>query len=162
MPYLIDGHNVIAQMTTIQLDDPNDEAELVIRLRQYMAHVDRRAHVVFDGGIPGGSSPLSTSRVKVYFAASDTSADSVLRMLIRNATNPDSWTVVSSDRAIVEVARRRRMRCVRSERFAVRLEAIQEQQEQEEADAYVPPLKTDPQLSRDEVDEWLDIFSDGD
>jgi predicted RNA-binding protein with PIN domain len=160
MPYLIDGHNVIAQMSGISLDDPNDEAKLVILLRQYTASVGKRVHVVFDGGIPGGSSPLSTSRVQVYFASADSSADNVLRTLIRNTTNPSGWIVVSSDRAIVEVARHQGMRAWRSERFAQRLEQMQAAQIQEENDAYVPPTKTDPQLSKDEVEEWLDIFSD--
>jgi len=33
MPYLIDGHNLIAQMPGFSLSDPDDEARLVLRLR---------------------------------------------------------------------------------------------------------------------------------
>ncbi len=32
MHYLIDGHNLIAQISDISLDDPDDEAKLVLRL----------------------------------------------------------------------------------------------------------------------------------
>ena len=160
MPLLIDGHNVIAQMSSIRLDDPNDEAELVIRLRQYAASIQKRMHVVFDGGIPGGTSPLTTSQVKVYFAAADSSADNVLRMIIRKATNSQSWTVVSSDHAIVDYAKRRGMGFWRSERFAQSLERMELEQDKKEAEAFVPPTKTDPRLSKDEIDEWLDLFDD--
>ena len=162
MPYLIDGHNVIAQMNAIELDDPHDEAKFVILLRQYTASISKKAHVVFDGGVPGGSSPLSTSRVQVYFASAQSSADNVLRMMIRDTKNPSGWIVVSSDRAIVDVARRRGMRVVRAERFAQRLEKLIANKIQEENEAFVPPTKSDPHLSSEEVDEWLDLFSDND
>lgn len=160
MPYLIDGHNVIGQMTDITLDDPDDEAKLVLRLRQYSAHLGKKFHVIFDGGIPAGTSPLSTSRVKVYFASSQSSADSVMRTMIRDAINASAWIVVSSDRAIASVARRRRMHVLAAETFARRLEAMHERQVQEELDSYVPEVKAEPRLSKSEVDEWLEIFTD--
>ena len=35
MPYLIDGHNLIACLPDISLDDPNDEAQLVNKLKGF-------------------------------------------------------------------------------------------------------------------------------
>ena len=37
MPILIDGHNLIAKLPDLRLDDPDDEAKLVARLRAYYA-----------------------------------------------------------------------------------------------------------------------------
>lgn len=162
MPYLIDGHNVIGQMNSIQLDDPHDEAKLVLLLRSYSAQLGKKFHVIFDGGIPSGMSNLSTSRVKVYFASSESSADNVMRMLIKNTTNPGSWMVVSSDHAIGSTAKRKGMKVMRAERFAEKLESMQDLAAKTELENYVPETKTDPHLSKDEVNEWLDIFDSGD
>lgn len=161
MPYLIDGHNVIGQMNSIQLDDPHDEAKLVLLLRSYSAQLGKKFHVVFDGGIPSGMSSLSTSRVKVYFASVDSSADSVIRTLIKNTTNAGSWMVVSSDHAIGSTAKRKGMKVMRAERFAEKLENMQAHAAKTELENYVPESKTDPRLSRDEVKEWLDLFDNG-
>ncbi len=160
MPYLIDGHNLIGQMTTIRLDDPDDEAKLAIYLRSYSARLNKRFHVVFDGGLPAGTSPLSTSRVKVYFASADSTADNVLKLMIRNTQDGSNWTLVTSDRVIVEQGRRQRMRCVDSSVFARRLEEFVSKENKVEDDTVVPTTKSDPKLSKSEVDEWLDIFSE--
>ena len=70
MPFLIDGHNVIAALPDIDLEDPHDEAKLVLKLRAWTGRERRKAIVVFDGGIPGGySRTLSTVSVRVVFAA---------------------------------------------------------------------------------------------
>ena len=162
MPYLIDGHNVIGQMNSIQLDDPHDEAKLVLLLRSYSAQLGKKFHVVFDGGLPSGVSSLSTSRVKIYFASAESSADNVMRMLIKDITNAASWIVVSSDHAIGSTAKRKGMKVMRAERFAEKLESMQDLTEKAELENYVPESKTDPRLSRDEVNEWLDIFDSED
>ncbi|MCI0709668.1 MAG: NYN domain-containing protein [Chloroflexi bacterium] len=162
MPYLIDGHNVIGQMTSLQLDDPHDEAKLVLLLRSYSAQLGTKFHVVFDGGIPSGMSSLSTTRVKVYFASVESSADNAMRMLIKNITNAGSWMVVSSDHAIGSTAKRKGMKVMRAERFAEKLESMQDLAEKAQLENYVPETKTEPRLSREEVNEWLDIFDSED
>ena len=62
MPYLIDGHNLIACLPDIDLDDPNDEARLVNRLKGFAAKARSKCIVVFDHGLPGG--PLKLVDVK--------------------------------------------------------------------------------------------------
>ena len=54
MPILIDGHNLIGRLPDLRLDDPDDEAKLVLRLRAYAARTRKRITVVFDQGLPGG------------------------------------------------------------------------------------------------------------
>ena len=77
MHYLIDGHNLIATMPGIDLSDPDDEAQLVLRLRTWTAASrKRRVTVYFDGGLPGGPAhDLSGARLKVIFASTGRSAD---------------------------------------------------------------------------------------
>ena len=43
MPFLIDGHNVIAVLSDIDLADPDDEAKLVVKLRAWSGRERRKA-----------------------------------------------------------------------------------------------------------------------
>jgi hypothetical protein len=97
MLLLIDGHNLISALPDITLDDPNDEAKLVEKLKSYAARTGNRCVVVFDGGIPGGlSRDLSSGRVRAVFAAAArTNADRVLRERIREAPDPGRHALYS-------------------------------------------------------------------
>lgn len=155
MHYLIDGHNLIARLPEISLDDPHDEAKLVIRLRSWAAA--RRKHqvtVYFDHGLPGGEARnLSTSQVKVIFASTGRKADELLIKQIERLRNPGAYTVVTSDREILAAAPRA-LRLMSAEAFAAELARMGR------TSTEVGPVSpAEPDLSPDEVDEWLDIFS---
>ena len=151
MTYLIDGHNLIGQLPDISLDDPNDEALLAQKLAGFAARTGKKCVVVFDYGLPGGSSRMSTRAVQVVFASGRSSADRVMMERINKVPDPNGWIVVSSDHDVLATARKRRMSTLRSDEFAVLLEA--------------PPKPvvdageaSDVHLSAQEVDEWLDLF----
>ena len=149
MPLLIDGHNLIGRLPDLRLDDSDDEAKLVARLRAYCARTGKRATVVFDRGLPGGRSrELSGGGVEVVFAATGHAADGILRERIRRARDPRGLTVVTSDHEVIAVARARGARVIRSEEFAARLNAPQP------ADAG----ERDAHLSAEEIEEWLRVF----
>jgi len=153
MPYLIDGHNLIAQMPGLSLSDPDDEVQLVLRLRRFAAHKRQKITVVFDHGIPGGwSRDLSTGPVKVIFAGSHTNADRVILERIREAKTPTDIKLVSSDGAIRRAAEVRRVQVIASQDFAASL--------------YKPPpsephrdARENLRLDKDEVKEWLRVFN---
>jgi len=155
MPFLIDGHNLIGrgQLPDLRLDDPEDEAKLVARLRAYCARTGKRVTVVFDRGLPGGRSELSGGGVKVVFASAGHTADGILRERIRRARDPRGLTVVTSDREVIAAAQAREARVMRSEEFAAQLSASR-------------PVevggKKKEHLSAEEVKEWLQIFGEGD
>lgn len=151
MPYMIDGHNLIGKLPDISLDDPNDEALLVQKLAGYCARVDKQCVVVFDHGLPGGTSRMSTRTVQVVFASGRSTADRVMIERIGKVPDPKNWTVVTSDQDVMTAARRHGMQTMHSESFANLLVA--------------PPKKVvdageaaEVRLSEAEVDEWLDLF----
>ena len=150
---LIDGHNLIGRLPDISLDDPDDEAKLTARLKTYCARTGKRATVVFDGGLPGGRSPLSGGGVEVIFAPSGHPADGILRERIRRARDPRGLVVVTSDNEIIAAAQERGARVVRSEEFAARLSAPRRRRAH-------PRRGTEPdvRLSPREVEEWLRLF----
>lgn len=151
MPLLIDGHNLIGKLPDLRLDDPDDEAKLVARLRTYAARTGKRVTVVFDRGLPGGRSwDLSRGGVEVIFAASGHSADGILRERVRRARDPRGLTVVTSDREVISAAQAQGARVVRSDEFAAQLEAPS-----------VDSAERDVRLSSEEVEEWLRLFKKG-
>lgn len=149
MPFLIDGHNVIAVLDDIDLEDPHDEAKLVMRLRSWSARTSRKAIVVFDGGLPGGPAPaLSTVDVKVIFAARHhTNADRVIHERVSALPDPGNWTVVSSDREVLDQAHASGARTLTAQEFVDVLERP------------ATPEKEKPDtVNAAEVAEWLEIF----
>lgn len=153
MPFLIDGHNLIGQLPDISLDDPNDEALLVQKLSGYAARTGKRFTVIFDAGLPGGTSRMSSGTVKVLFASSPGIADKLLLDRIRATRDPGNWTVVSSDHVVLDAARRRGMRATPSTDFARELNTPPPKAHD---NADKPPERP---LSADELDEWLRLFS---
>jgi len=155
MPLLIDGHNLIGRLPDLRLDDPDDEAKLVARLRTYCARTRKRITVVFDRGLPGGRSELSGGGVEVVFAATGHTADGILCERVRQARDPRGLTIVTSDREVIAVARARGARVVRSEEFAAQLGVKAKAKVKAEVE-----VKADVRLSAQEIEEWLRVFGD--
>ena len=154
MTYMIDGHNLIGKLPDISLDDPNDEALLVQKLNGFTARTGKSCLVVFDHGLPGGSSRMSTRNVQVVFASGRSSADRVMVERIYKIQDIKGWVIVTSDNDVMSRARRRGMETMHSEEFALMLDAPPPKIE-DEGEA------TDVNLSSAEVDEWLNLFGDG-
>lgn len=151
MTYLIDGHNLIGQLPDISLDEPHDEALLVQKLIGFCARTQKTCVVVFDHGLPGGTSRMSTRSVQVVFASGRSSADRVMMERINKIPDATGWIVVSSDNQVLGSAKARRMGTLHSDVFVRMLES--------------PPKPVidageaaEVNLSAQEVDEWLDLF----
>ena len=123
--YLIDGHNLIGQLEDISLSDPNDEAKLVQKLIGFSARMKKKCVVIFDRGITGGKSRMSTATVEVVFAGGNTDADRIMIARIKAARSVDEWVVVSNDRVVLDAARMRKMRAIKSKDFAQILKPAQ-------------------------------------
>ncbi|HZY41831.1 MAG TPA: NYN domain-containing protein [Anaerolineae bacterium] len=151
---LIDGHNLIGQMPDLSLADLDDEQKLIVQLRKYAARRGAKIIVVFDSGQPGGRSrELSGGGVTAIFAGSHTIADRVLMERIRELKKPGEWIAVSSDREVQQAAARRRLIVWSSPDFAARLTPPSPSNDN------APPLVED-EVSKDDVNEWLNIFGD--
>ncbi len=159
MHYLIDGHNLIAQIPEISLEDPDDEAKLVISLRSWVAAGrNRHVTVIFDGGLPGGMwHRISTRRIKAVFAPADSSADALLIKRVNAVRDVAAYTLVSSDQAVLSTAKNRRMPYITSERFA---ESLSEHRESLEisSDNQSEIGELERSLSEEEIADWLQVF----
>jgi predicted RNA-binding protein with PIN domain len=153
MPYLIDGHNVIAALPDINLEDDNDEAQLVLKLRTWSSRLRRKVIVIFDGGITGGSSAdLSSPDVHVVFAARfHTNADRIIRERLKSLRDARNWTVISSDLEVLDQARLVGAKVLTAQQFA------------EQLNRPTSPVPEKPDyVSPAAVDNWLEIFPEPD
>ncbi len=156
--YLIDGHNLIGQglIPGIDLQQEDDEARLVRWLRARQPNLRSKMTVIFDGGIPGGMSlALSGGGVTVIFAAQRRSnADRVILNRVRKAARPQEIIVVTNDADLRAQVQRAGARLMRGDAFIRRLQRPLRQ---------VGPAspKEKPNLSKQEVDEFLQMFGAG-
>jgi predicted RNA-binding protein with PIN domain len=153
MAILIDGHNLIGKMPDLRLDDPADEAKLLVRLRAYRAHTGKHLVVYFDPGITYQSpAHRSEGGISIRQAGTGQQADDLMMRDISRHHNPSELTVVTSDHAIQQVARQHGARVVDSATFAAELSRPPEKDD---------VSKTRP-LSEEEIEEWLAIFGQSD
>lgn len=154
MSYLIDGHNLIAAVPGIHLDQVDDETQLIQALGGFCRRRKKRVEVFFDNAPPGQPRTRKYGMVTAHFIRQGRTADQAivarLRQIGRAAPN---WTVVTSDREVQAAARAARAQLITSQDFARQL-----------GESGPAPQsasrETDPNLemSDDEVTKWLDEF----
>lgn len=154
MPYLIDGHNLIGQLPDLALTDPNDEAQLVQKLISFVARTRTHCVVIFDHGLPGGRSRMSTGKIEVVFASRPGEADDLMLRRIRELKDAKGWIVVSSDARVINAARRKRLGVLLAAEFVQRL--------QDASRRSPSPADKPSHVSPDEVTAWLKEFGQDD
>ncbi|MBI4592970.1 MAG: NYN domain-containing protein [Candidatus Rokubacteria bacterium] len=153
MRWLIDGYNVIRREPDLR----GAEAEsleagrraLLARVAEITRRSTDRFTVVFDGA-PGFGPASSGGRVEVVFSRPPESADDVLRRLARGAGS--GAAVVSSDRAVLDAARRAGCPAVTAEDFLAALDGQDAEDDDGEDDdtGTAPPRRGNPRrLSKD-------------
>ena len=102
MHYIVDGYNVIKQVTFLTGKKLRTGREGLIKfIERYRPHGSKRNDVtlVFDGKAEI-SSPKVDSEVKVIFSRNE-SADDKIKRMVERAGNPRSIVVVSDDKQII-------------------------------------------------------------
>ena len=159
MTFIVDGHNLIGQMTDLALDDPEDEEKLIGRLQRYQARTGRKIVVVFDPGCGFRLSAKQTvGAVKVVYAGTGITADEVIIHRVRSAVDPRTVTVVSSDREIQNVANQSGALVVDAAAFVKEMEHGHRRRPRRKKRSTIVSDPTAKPLPDREVKEWLQIF----
>ncbi len=152
MPYLIDGHNLIPKLG-LRLDSMEDENELIVILQEYCRLSRKTVEVYFDGAPPPHAGTRKLGSVSAHFVPLASSADEAIRKRLKKmGKGARNWTVVTSDRQVQADARAAQAEIVSSETFAALLK---------ESRSAAPKDSQDRKLSKDEVEEWLNLFQRG-
>ncbi len=153
MPYIVDGHNLIPRVG-LQLNAEDDEMALVEMLREFCRVKKKRIEVYFDGAPPGENRTRKFGYVTAHFVRLGRTADDAIRARLRKmGKSAKNWTVVSSDREVLNSARAVQAKRISADEFA-----------REVRDAKFAAFENPSEernLSSQEVEQWLDIFSSG-
>jgi predicted RNA-binding protein with PIN domain len=119
MPVLIDGNNLLFAARDADPERPPSRSTLCLRLGQWARRTGENVTVIFDGPAPRGdvARQIRDPNIMVDYSGAGVSADDALTSTIEGHSAARSLVVVSSDREIARVARRRRARAVRSDDF---------------------------------------------
>jgi predicted RNA-binding protein with PIN domain len=105
MALIIDGHNLIGVLPDIQLNDPEDEARLLARLRAYRSFTGQDMVVFFDSGelpVPAGrAARLSSPGIAVHFSGAGQTADDAIVEYLRGRPQPGQYAVVTNDAELI-------------------------------------------------------------
>mgnify|MGYP001603834245 CR=1 FL=1 len=153
MPTLIDGHNLIGQLSHIALDDPDDERKLVQFLNRLCIQTRRGISVFFDAGPANAAhsaAPVrSTHWVRVQFAPGK--ADDALVKFLQRQHDRVNYLVVTSDAGLAGRIRQLGARVISADQFLQAMAAPL---------SAAPEPGKDPEVSLapDQVEEWLTLF----
>ena len=159
MSLLIDGHNLIGSgaLEDISLEDEDDEARLVKRLRVWRSNYRGDVTVVFDRGIVGGASrELSGAGVNVIFARDPQEADDWIRRRIHR--RQQGLTVVTNDWALRQEAKLYDVETWQADEFVRRMRTGRSGPESAGDKKVERGAETDVQLSDGELTEWMNLF----
>lgn len=124
MPVLIDGNNLLHAAVACPADDGvTDRPMLCDALGAWAERCREDVHIVFDGPAPprNRARPVAHRGIKVTYSGAGVSADAVLEGILGADFAARRLVVVSSDRAVMRAARRRRARVLRSADFWARV-----------------------------------------
>lgn len=163
---LIDGYNLIRQSERLSEQERRGGLEagrtaLVRALSAYRAATGDRVTVVFDGdegvGVGIGTGARRQEGVSVIFSRPPESADDVIVARIRKSHGKKAALVVSSDRKILDAARKNRVAGMRSDEF----EAEMARRIAEGPQKTRPGQAQEAGLDAEEVAYWEKVFREG-
>lgn len=154
MAYLIDGNNLLGRIAPHELRERSGRDGLVTRLLAFQRVTRARIHLVFDGNPEATPTDVVVNpKFTVHYPGEGGSADDVIRDMIAAQTDKRRFFVVSSDRALRELARKKGLAAVTSDVFARELKtAIKEGKKRRELD------KRTEEPTGLEVDLWDEVF----
>jgi predicted RNA-binding protein with PIN domain len=154
MAYLIDGNNLLGRIAPHELRERSGREGLVVRLLAFQRVTRARIHLVFDGNPEQTPTDVPVNpKFVIHYPGEGQSADDVIREMIERQTDRRRFFVVSSDRAIRELARKKGLEAVTSDVFARELKsAIKEGKKRRE-------LEKRTEAPTDlEIDLWDEVF----
>lgn len=156
MAYLIDGNNLLGQISSSHPRDSRSKYSLILKLLTFQRLKRTRILLVFDGAPDPrlANEKLRRKKFSIIYPSCGQNADSVIKELISKQTDRKKFTVVSSDREIKNYAKASRVKVLSSKDFHLLLKKIlrenRKARELEKKTIFPSPL---------EINLWLDVFN---
>jgi len=154
---IIDGWNLIWQIPEISKYIPDNlmqaRAALNQRIKSYYQQKKVLLKIIYDGksGIIGDTK--GTGRIDIRFSKDPEKADYLIINFLRREKRPTDWTVVTSDRELGMRVKNTGANVISSETFLSRIKVASKVNDE-------IPKKNNPNLSKEDMDYWLNIFKE--
>jgi predicted RNA-binding protein with PIN domain len=158
---IIDGYNVIEAAPELfkkmpALENRRDHLLRMIRSTPYLRN--KKIIVVFDGSSPQGTpKKYRHHNIQVIFSGAQQEADQVIQDMIREESPRKSLLIISSDHEIQNTARDHNTQTSSSQAFWQQSRPRRSNQNKSHNTDY----SKEKDLSQREVQEWLQIFKEG-
>jgi predicted RNA-binding protein with PIN domain len=124
MAYLIDGNNLLGRIAPHELREKGGREGLVGRLLAFQRVTRTRIHLVFDGNPEETPTTIEVNaKFTIHYPGAGGSADDVIRDMILEQADKRRFFVVTSDRALRDLAKKRGLEVLTSDDFARDLKA---------------------------------------
>lgn len=150
MKYMLDAYNIIGQLDHIQLSDANKVNRFIDWLDRHRAN-RMMLYVVFDGQDPLVTFPRTQRRpsIVIIHTSGERSADDYIQDRINAMSDTSGWVVVSSDRAILDHAKKRRVKTMNATSFILMVLKNESSQD---------ATKPEGRINQAHIDYWLNEF----
>ncbi|MCC5813721.1 MAG: NYN domain-containing protein [Leptospira sp.] len=161
MKILIDSFNLIYKFPDLELcmyEDRLDEAKegLLLLLKEAnLINKDLEFVVFVDGKkVKGDYDTIQENRYgfDIYYSQ-EKEADDLIRMFIKENSNPNRLTLVTSDKKIIQYAKQFKVKCLTSEAYSEYLMELLGMKEMKSED------ENKPEMEGWEVNKWMEEFT---
>ena len=158
MPYIIDGNNLIGCSPDISLEDKEARTKLLHIVRNFQENRNNNVILFFDGEPANGLYREEVNqKFSIRYPRFGGSADEEIRELLESYSDYRDVILVSSDRELKTIGKKKGAKIVNSIEFYFRLKQAYRVDERREE----KKKRIDAQLSDNEVDQWMKIFQEG-
>ncbi|MEN8153107.1 MAG: NYN domain-containing protein [Acidobacteriota bacterium] len=155
MPYIIDGNNLIGSSPDISLDDAESRKKIVGLVKKFQLKKNNKVVVVFDGEpdeFTGGND--SSDKLVIIYPKFGSSADDEIKKILNSYNYFRDVVLVTSDRELKDIARKKGARIVNSIEFYYELKRAYRASGKVE----MKQKRINTKLSEGEIDQWMKIF----
>lgn len=143
---IIDGHNLIGSFGLIS--DPEAKEKLLEKINEYQIATELKIVVVFDGFHFATSEMTMYQNIEVRYGLEGETADDVIKNYINKYKNQHGITIVSSDREIIDCARKSHLNIKKCSNFKIELnQTIDSHKDSQYKEQYFNAHSTDDWLN---------------
>jgi predicted RNA-binding protein with PIN domain len=156
MPYIIDGNNVIGSSPDIGVDDSQGREKLILLVEKFQSRKNNNVILVFDGEPKDAAYENKISnKFKVIYPRYGMSADTVIKNILDEYNNFKDVILISSDRELKTFSKKKGVKTINSIEFYYELKRTYKIHNKVEKNK----KQIDVEVSSNEVDHWMKVFS---
>jgi len=157
MPYIIDGNNLIGSSPDIKIEDIDGREKIIALAEKFQGRKKNNVLLVFDGEPKNAAYENAiNNKFKVIYPRFGMSADEVIKNILDEYNNFKDVILISSDRDLKTFAKKKGAKTINSIEFYYELKRSYKIANKVEKNN----KKIDIEVSTNEVDHWMKVFSD--